>query len=147
MLITRPELKRENGFAIVSAIFILVALAALGAFIAVVSSSQHVGSALDVQGARAYQAARSGTEWGVARALGSVCNATSNIGPIEGFTVTVTCTDPNAPTLGGAVETGFGALYVISATACNFPAVTGSCPGVAGSANYVERRVQVVVER
>ena len=36
-------------------------LAALAAFVMIVSTTQQVGSALDVQGARAYQAARAGS--------------------------------------------------------------------------------------
>lgn len=56
---------RQRGFTIVSAIFILVVLAALGAFIVNVSTNQQIGSALDVQGVRAYQAARAGIEWGI----------------------------------------------------------------------------------
>jgi MSHA biogenesis protein MshP len=54
-----------HGFAIVTAIFILVVLAALGAFILNVFTNQQIGSALDVQGVRAYQAARAGIEWGL----------------------------------------------------------------------------------
>lgn len=61
----RSTVKRIRGFAIVSAIFILVVLAALGTFIVNVSTSQQIGSALDVQGVRAYQAARAGIEWGL----------------------------------------------------------------------------------
>ena len=57
--------QRLRGFTIVSAIFILVVLAGLGAFIVNVSTNQQIGSALDVQGVRAYQAARAGIEWGV----------------------------------------------------------------------------------
>jgi Tfp pilus assembly protein PilX len=55
----------SRGFAIVSAIFILVVLAALGAFIVNVSTNQQIGSTLDLQGVRAYQAARAGIEWGI----------------------------------------------------------------------------------
>ena len=55
----RPD--RQRGFTVVTAIFLLVVLAALGGFIATISTTQHIGSALDVSGARAYQAARSGT--------------------------------------------------------------------------------------
>ena len=55
----------SRGFAIVSAIFILVVLGALGAFIVNVSTNQQIGSALDIQGVRAYQAARAGVEWGI----------------------------------------------------------------------------------
>jgi len=58
-------MRRLHGFAILSAIFILVVLAALGAFILNVSTNQQIGSALDVQGVRAYQAARAGIEWGL----------------------------------------------------------------------------------
>jgi len=55
----------QNGFSIIAAIFILVVLAALGAFMVTISTTQQVGSALDIQGSRAYQAARSGIEWGL----------------------------------------------------------------------------------
>ena len=67
----RSKLKRIRGFALVSAIFILVVLAALGAFIVSISTSQQIGSALDVQGVRAYQAARAGIEWGLYSVQGS----------------------------------------------------------------------------
>lgn len=143
MLTTRPDRRKQSGFAIVSAIFILVALAVLGAFIAAVSSMQHVGSALDVQGAQAYQAARSGTEWGVAQALGGNCAGAANIGPFNGFTITVNC---NSPAAGDASETGLGALFAITATACNQP-IAGACPGTVATSGYVERRISVVAEQ
>ena len=54
----------QSGFSLVTAIFLLVILASLGAFIVTVSGLQQTSSALDVQGSRAYQAARSGIEWG-----------------------------------------------------------------------------------
>jgi MSHA biogenesis protein MshP len=142
MLITRPESRRQSGFAIVSAIFILVALAALGAFIAIVSSAQHLGSALDLDGARAYQSARAGAEWGVANALAGNC-ASNHIGPLNGMTITVAC---SATVSGNNVEAGLGAIYTIVATACNFP-TAGACPGAVASSNYVERRISVLVEQ
>lgn len=143
MLITRPDGTRQSGFAMVSAIFILVALAALGAFIATVSSTQHVGSALDVDGARAYQAARAGVEWGVARALTNNCAPTTNLAALNGMAITATCVET---VTGDAVEAGLRSLYSITSTACNQPAA-GVCPGAAGPPNYVERRINVVVER
>ena len=51
----------------VSAIFVLVVLALLGAFIMSVTSTQGGAEALDIGGTRALQAARSGIEWGVAQ--------------------------------------------------------------------------------
>ena len=143
MLTTPPERKGQSGFAIVSALFILIALAALGAFIATVSSTQHVGSALDVDGARAYQAARAGAEWGVARALASNCATTTNVGTLNGMSITVTCA---RVANGNASEVGLNAIYAIDSTSCNLP-VAGACPGAAGSRSYVERRISVVVER
>jgi MSHA biogenesis protein MshP len=144
MLITLPKSRHQKGFALVSAIFILVALAALGGFIATVSSAQHIGSALDLNGARAYQAARAGTEWGAVGAVNSsACAASTNIGQVSGIDVTVTCV---TVVTGNAVEAGLGSIYRITAIACNQP-VAGACPGVASGANYVERRLEAVVER
>jgi Tfp pilus assembly protein PilX len=58
-----PSVKSQCGFLLVTAIFLLVILAALGAFILTISGTQQTSSALDVQGSRAYQAARAGIEW------------------------------------------------------------------------------------
>ena len=136
-------MKRLRGFAIVSAIFILVVLAALGAFILNISSSQQIGSALDVQGVRAYQAARAGIEWGLYRQLqNGSCAATTSFVPagatLAGFTVTVECTATADPG-------GFGGptIYSIAATACSQPNA-GACPNVANPGPlYIERRLTV----
>ena len=113
----------------------------LGGFIATVSTTQHVGSALDVTGARAYQAARAGTEWGVAQAINaSSCVGSSNIGAFNGVSITVLCTPVVAD------EAGLGAIFSIEAIACNQP-VAGACPGAAATPNYVERRLAALVER
>jgi len=54
-----PGLARGSagGFAIVSAIFLLVVLAALGAFMVTFSTTQHTAAATDLEGTHAYQAA------------------------------------------------------------------------------------------
>jgi len=87
---------RQHGFSLISALFILVVLAALGTFMVRMSASQHYTTAYAVQGARAFQAARSGIEWGVYRAIGGNCEATNTFSAsaagLAGFTVTVTCT-------------------------------------------------------
>lgn len=57
------------GFVLPSAIFLLVILASLAAFLVRVSTTQSTTSAQDVQGARAYQAARAGVEWGLYQVL------------------------------------------------------------------------------
>ncbi len=59
----------QHGFTMVSAIFLLVVLAALGAFMLTFSSVQHTTAATDLQGSRAYQAARAGIEWAAYQVL------------------------------------------------------------------------------
>lgn len=132
----------QRGFAVISAIFILVVLAALGGFILSVSTNQQVGSALDVQGARAYEAARSGVEWGLYRQLrDGVCAASTSIVPtastLSAFTVTVTC-------VATAGTNGAPTSYRVQATACNLPQA-GNCPntGAGLGLTYIERRVDV----
>ena len=130
--------RAAQGFAIITAIFILVVLAVLGAFMVNVSTNQHIGSALDVQGVRAYQAARAGIEWGLYQKLiGSACVSSTSFTPtattLTGFTVTVTC-DAVADASGGPT------VYTITATACN---ATGSCPSASPGSLYIERRLDV----
>jgi MSHA biogenesis protein MshP len=145
-----------RGFAIVSAIFILVVLAALGAFMVSISSSQHIGSALDVQGVRAYQAARAGIEWGLfqvnatpaynfsygtpATAVGAAapnsraCTTASGSFDTLGFRVTVAC----VATVDGS---GGPTLYMLTATACDQP-TAGACPNTTNpNSLYIERRL------
>ncbi len=148
----KATVTRIRGFASVSAIFILVVLAALGAFIVNVSTSQQIGSAIDVQGVRAYQAARAGIEWGLYQQLPvqranpptyATCAAVFGTSgtftfpvaatTLQGFTVTVTCV-PTADPHGGPT------VYTIRATACNS---AGGCPSAAPGNLYVERRLEV----
>lgn len=126
-----------RGFGIATAIFFLVILAGLGAALVNLSTTQHTVSSLDIQGARAYQAARAGIEWGLYRQLrANSCVATSSFAvPASSFTVTVQCT----------LTTGPGTLqrYQLLATACNQPA-GGVCSAASASNNtdYVQRVLQ-----
>lgn len=151
----------ERGFSVVSAIFILVVLAALGAFIASISSSQQIGSALDVQGVRAYQAARAGIEWGLYQvqsttaynfsygtppvAVGSAnpndrsCSTANGNFDVFGFRVSVSCSDTTDSTYGGPT------VYKITATACSQPS-GGACPNTTDPGPlYIERRLEVLL--
>lgn len=140
----RPE--RQRGFAIITAIFILVVLAALGGFVATISTTQSAASAMDVQSAYAYQAARAGTEWGIDKVLNGVpvtaCPATT-LTLSGGMTVPV-CLQSVAS--GAATEIGLGTIWRITATACNITS-GGSCPGDLSNPNYVERQLTVLVEK
>lgn len=91
----------QRGYAIVTAVFLLVVLAALGGYLAALGGTQHTTTALAVLGARAQFAARSGLEWAVSdivnNAAGGLNCAPGNTsftlsgGATAGFDVTVSC--------------------------------------------------------
>lgn len=127
---------RQQGFAIVAGIFLLMLLAALGALMVTFSNVQHATSAQDMQGTRAYQAARAGLEWGIYRArIAASCAATSAlpalVDDLAPFTVTVECVS-TAYTEGA----GGGTMYDITSTAKS---------GAVGSPHYVERQLRATV--
>lgn len=147
----KPE-SRQAGFSIVTAVFLIVVLALLGVFIISVTGLQQSSLQLDVQGVRAYQAARAGVEWAAFQVLTpssstppdcptSPTNISSLGGSLSAFTVTVTCTASPVTTEGNRnVRT-----YRIVSTGCNDPALT-SCPA-AVSPRYVERQIEAVLSR
>lgn len=95
--------RRRGGFSLVTAIFLLVVLSTLGAATLTIFTVHQNSSALDVQGARAYQAARAGMEWGVYQQLrnGSCVGSSSFQLPanttLSSFWVTVACTYTRDP--------------------------------------------------
>jgi MSHA biogenesis protein MshP len=132
----------QAAFALPSAIFLLVILAALGAFVLSVSTSQHMGAALDVQGERAYQAARAGIEWGLFQSVrnGSCGSTTLTFAgtTLAGFTTTISCSTSSANEGGTTVN-----VDKITATACN----QAPCPNAASGANYVERQITATIAK
>lgn len=90
----------QHGVSLVAAIFLLLLMAGLAAFMASILSATHVNLAADIGGSRAYQAARAGAEWGIfqldpnAAAVGLPgCPASpATITAIPGHSVVVTCT-------------------------------------------------------
>ncbi len=140
--------RKARGFALPAAIFILVVLAALGTFAASLSSLQHSGLAIDVQGVRAYQGARAGLEWGLYQTLQTASSACGSTGSevavsattMADVTITVRCTQV-------AVEDG-QTIFSIDAWACNRPAASSpKCPGDATVDGYVERKLSAVVAK
>ena len=128
----------------VAVIALLAMLAVFGAAVVVVSTTQQVGAALDLQGVRAYHAARGGVEWGLYQVLrnGQDCvalNQTIAYGDgLAGFSVSVTCLSSSHPEASTPV-----ALFTLTATGCNEPA----CPAATPSATYVARQLRVTVTR
>jgi MSHA biogenesis protein MshP len=135
---------RERGFALILALFLIVSLAAIGAYLLSVSNVQVESGIKDEQGARAYQAARAGLDWGAYRVLR---NATCPAGPttitfpadLAGFYAEVACTSFGLENEGGTPVT----TYRIVSTGCNFT----PCASGAGIATYVERQLLLTVAR
>ena len=134
-----------SGFVLPAAIFLLVILASLAAYMVSLSRTSHISSALDVQGSRAYQAARTGIEWAAwqvvdpqdLQPIPAPCPTSPSTvvltGTLAAFTVNVTCTRTLATDGDDAI-----AIYQITSTANS---------GVVGEADYVERQIQASFAR
>lgn len=132
--------RTESGFVLPTAIFLLVILAALAAYMVSLSRTSHISSALDIQGGRAYQAARAGIEWGAWQAVDpqnlqtspAPCPASPTAltltGTLATFTVNVSCTQTLASDGADTI-----AIYQVTSTAT---------AGAAGEPDYVERQIQ-----
>lgn len=146
----------QAGFVLPSAIFLLVILVGLAAFLVNISSTQHITSAQDMQGARAYQAARAGIEWGLYRALDPTNATVVAMVPPFGVGAQPWPNMPECPA-GNLVIEGFNV-----AVGCGFNdyqeagntrsirvyrLVANARQGVVGSATYVEREVAVTVSK
>lgn len=131
----------NRGFLLPAAIFLLVILAALGAYALNINSIQQATSKQDVLGARAYQAARAGLEWGMFQVVtpgtASLVNCPSpSTFNIESFSVTVTCSQSIDYNEQGSARTI--RLFELTSTA-SF--------GVAGTIDYSERQLQATVSK
>lgn len=148
--------RADSGFAFVAAVFLLVILAAMAAFVLRLAATASAASALSVQGTRAYEAARAGVEWSGYRLRDP--NGTFFPGP----TALPDCfASPYALALAGDL-----AAFSLQLACERFPA-TGSVPGFheegdkrsvyfvvtatassgsAGNAEYVERRLEARIE-
>jgi MSHA biogenesis protein MshP len=147
--------RAQRGFSIVTAIFLIVVLAGLGVFIVSVTGLQQSSSQLDVQGVRAYQAARAGIEWaayqvldpnntlGSALAPCASTNLTGLAGSLSAFTVTVTCVSSDATEGNRNIR-----VFQVTATGCNSPGTgpPASCPA-APATGYVERQLQATLTK
>lgn len=124
-----------TGFALVSALFLIVILSVLGAFLVNIVAVQHATPAMRVQGSRADYAARSGMGWAVSRAIGAGACSNTSFSPggpgLQGFTVTVRCTS-SLHDLDGASTP----YYVIDVSAQS---------GTFGGPDFVARSLQAKV--
>lgn len=137
----------QRGFSMVSAIFLLIVMASLGAFMLTFSTAQHTTGAQDIEGARAYQAARTGIEWGLYQvfrvppppAAAPSCPTSPTTlpalgGALAGFTVSVTCVSTDHDEADRTVR-----VYQFTSTAMNGAPL--------GAAHRVERQLRATVSR
>lgn len=136
----------QQGFAAIAALVLIAVLATMGGYLVTTSDALQATSAKDVQGIRAYWAARAGLEWGLARIATTTPAACPAINPQilvintdvvinqnlaigQDYNVTVNCVLNAYPEAGGVVRN----IFQITSTA-----TLGTAPGQAG---YVERSV------
>ena len=135
----------QRGFSLISAIFLLVVIAALGAFALTLSTTQQQSAALDVLGARGYQAARAGVEWGAYQVLQNPAGINC---PVGGASNPVAM--PAAPSTLAifAVDVscwGDAPVSEAASTVTLYRLVSTATQGVPATPNYVERQMSVTI--
>ena len=133
--------RREAGFSLVSAVFLLVVLTAAGAVMVRLGGVQRTTTSFALLGPKAYHAAHSAVEWNVHQALfvpgscpvGVTTTTSFNLteGGLQNFRATVECT-AEIHTQAGAPAT----VYRITAL--------GEY-GSFGDRDYVSRRLEVTI--
>jgi MSHA biogenesis protein MshP len=135
------------GFSLVSAIFLLLVIAALGVFMLSIYTMQRSTATQDVRGVLAYQAAKAGIEWASFQILtpenaavvnsifpGCVANMAAVpalAGALSGFSVRVDCQLTKKDEGGNTIR-----VYQLTATASK-----GTMP----SSEYVERQISASI--
>jgi MSHA biogenesis protein MshP len=123
-----------SGFALVTAIFLLVVMAALGVFMLTLSGAQQAAPRQSLLATRVYYGAKAGLDWGVQQAI-AANSCTGGAGTtfalagtgLTGVSATVVCISTS--------HTG-GTVYRITSTA-----VTGAF----GALDYAQRRMEATV--
>jgi MSHA biogenesis protein MshP len=137
-----------RGFALPAAIFLLVVLGGLAAWLTSLTQATLAENNLELEGERAYQAARAGLEAGIHQAAqaGAGCAqiaqtvSFSAASSLARFTATVTCQQYTADEAGATVT-----LFQVTSVACN-QASAGACPNAAPSLeDYAERHLRATV--
>lgn len=128
--------KLQKGFSLITAIFLLVVIAALGTFAVTLTTTQNQSQAVDAMAARGYQAALAGIDVAAYHvALSSVawtagCPATTAVSFTDNrlapFAVTVSCS-------AASYVEGTATLWVYAVSS------VARTTGVPGEINYVEQ--------
>ncbi|MCW8882322.1 MAG: pilus assembly protein MshP [Sedimenticola sp.] len=123
----------QGGFSLISTLFMVVVLAALGGYMVRLNVSQQTTTTLSLQSVRAWYAASSGLEWAVYQ-IGSnnSCPPVPSSFSADGFTIAMTGCTSFPVTEGPTSYT----LYDIQVTASR---------GTFGSSDFVSRRLRATV--
>lgn len=126
---------QQRGVSLVSAVFLIVVLAALGTFAVRLAAVQQQSTNAAIRATQAMLAAQSGIDWAAHRALNAgVCSAATlslTEAGANGYNVSVTCTQSAHVEAGTTVN-----VYRIEALAQS---------GVYGGPDYVSRRLHAKV--
>ena len=131
------NLRRQRGFTLMSAIFLVVIVAMIAGYAVSIGNAQRTGGVLGLLGARAACAAQSGLDWAVATVTAThACTVAGTrftpTGPgLEGYAVGVDCTA--VPVTEGATTYTMFTLDVVAQH------------GSEGSEDFAHRRVSAQV--
>ncbi|MBK3866618.1 pilus assembly protein MshP [Pseudomonas stutzeri] len=128
---------KQCGFGLVAALFLIIVIAAVIAVMWRLSVTQSATNMLGLQQARAFQAARAGLEYGIARSLANPSQACSSFN-LEGFQVKVTCDSSTVP-LSDAPEEGRDLIFHRVEAIATY--------GSPGNPDYAYRQLTAVVEQ
>lgn len=135
-------IKKQTGFLLPAAIFLLVVLAGLGAYAVNINTVQLATATQDIQATRAYHLARAGAELSayyvmqtsVVTDIPTSCNASASTTiTLDGFSIARSCTPINVPYYEQGSDREIG-IYNITSTASY---------GTANTLNYVQREIKM----
>lgn len=123
----------QHGFSLISTLFMLVVLAALGSYMVRLNISQQTTTTLSLQSVRAWYAASSGLEWAVYQIkTNNSCPSVPSSFSTDGFSITLSGCTAYPVTEGASSYT----LYDVQVNASR---------GVFGTPDYVARRLRATV--
>lgn len=136
----------QQGFSLVTALFVLVIMGGMVSFLVSIGGTQHKTITYAMQGARAYQAAKTGIEWSLYQVFRNGAGSSCPLAPgtailgtpdvsgtgMNGFTVTVSC---NRTTHREGAAASYN-VYVINALAEY---------GTLNTSDHVSRAIQITL--
>lgn len=129
--------RRSKGLALVTAVFLITALVAIGLAVATLSKVEHDTGIKSLLAAKVYFGAKAGLEWGIHQAIAP---ATPVCTPTPGTTFTLA-----EAGLNGVVVTVECAQSTYSGTNNVFYLTSRATIGTVGDPDYAERRMEATV--